>query len=469
MSNSQLKEFNDTAFVDQLEQHFAFPTRWAITYVFNSDEPYKLLDTYSKNEFLISENLYELLCLCKSGTFTILYLMELQSTEHIRFKRNELLSLFEILFKMEIFVPADEINILQFHTNGENIKYRNKTISQQIYSPFPIEVELHPTQSCNLRCLHCGNDSGLKRPNELEVQQWMSTIDNLENLGTTHITITGGEPFMYSGMKLLLEHLANKRMRVDILSNGVLLNDRNIELLMKSNFSLTISLDGPNNLIHDRLRGKKCFDRTIQNMSKLRRVEKKFGIEMTVHKKNMRQIISTTLLAIRIGATSIAFGVLFDVGRANYNKSFLLNSDDVNWISQEIKSVMKKYKEEIQISFVDPRQPLFRNLKENEDSNKIFCPGGTTRVAIRSDGLVYPCQYGFCDEKYSMGSITENSIADIWCNADWNLFRGFPIDRLIQCSDCKLNTSCLMKICRLMAYSSKGNFYFAPPGCEWMN
>jgi radical SAM protein with 4Fe4S-binding SPASM domain len=122
----------------------------------------------------------------------------------------------------------------------------------------------------------------------------------------------------------------------------------------------------------------------------------------------------------------------------------------------------------IYISYADPLFPNYRDMFDLRRTKMIFCPGGTSRLTIRSDGSVFPCQYGFCDDKFKMGSVKSQTIEEIWVSSNWELFRGeLSIQDLHHCRTCGVSSSCLLKICRLMAYSATGDFFAPPPGCEW--
>lgn len=65
-------------------------------------------------------------------------------------------------------------------------------MNQYVLNGCYIEV----TDSCNLKCLHCYNDSGNKS-NFLSEEAFKRIIDSLPNNGTASITLSGGEPFVF--------------------------------------------------------------------------------------------------------------------------------------------------------------------------------------------------------------------------------------------------------------------------------
>ena len=69
-------------------------------------------------------------------------------------------------------------------------------------------------------------------------------IADAANLGYQVVSISGGEPLLYSGLPSLLQEARRHGMRTTITTNGLLLDQRRIELLTGKVDLLAISLDG---------------------------------------------------------------------------------------------------------------------------------------------------------------------------------------------------------------------------------
>src|SRR3989344_8123837 len=97
----------------------------------------------------------------------------------------------------------------------------------------PYLCVFHITNKCNLRCKHCYADAGDKLKNELSLEEIKKTIDDLHDLGTQYIILSGGEPLIHKNFFDILGHCNEKKMHSMITSNGTLLDDKTAKKLKK--------------------------------------------------------------------------------------------------------------------------------------------------------------------------------------------------------------------------------------------
>lgn len=105
------------------------------------------------------------------------------------------------------------------------------------------------TNRCNLKCSFCFQEKD-KIDGSLSKDDWLEVVKQLPSYA--HVTLTGGEPFIFKGFKDVFEFVTQKHT-CNIISNGVLLNDEIIDLLLsKENFKvLSISIDNIGNTLRD--------------------------------------------------------------------------------------------------------------------------------------------------------------------------------------------------------------------------
>ncbi len=70
---------------------------------------------------------------------------------------------------------------------------------------YPSAVVWEITFACNMRCIHCGTSAGKRRPDELTTEEALNLIDELAELGSEAITISGGEPLLRDDWPLLAD------------------------------------------------------------------------------------------------------------------------------------------------------------------------------------------------------------------------------------------------------------------------
>ncbi|MEW6718952.1 MAG: radical SAM protein [Thermodesulfobacteriota bacterium] len=130
--------------------------------------------------------------------------------------------------------------------------------------------------SCNLRCVHCFNESGPgnREMPPLSREDVRTLLDAAEASGVRDVVFTGGEPFLLPDMAEIAGD-ALKRFPATILTNGTLLTGQVVERLSAvardSLYSLEIrvSLDAPSEEANDRIRGKGSFERALSGVARL--------------------------------------------------------------------------------------------------------------------------------------------------------------------------------------------------------
>lgn len=334
----------------------------------------------------------------------------------------------------------------------------------------PYEIELHPTKGCNLKCKHCAYDSGTKLPNELELGSWYELLDELERLRVLRLIISGGEPLVYTRAKELFNFLRSKRIRVDLLTNGTLIDQELAQILSSSNICTTISLDGAKEPTHNQLRGSNCFYKVLNGLNLLAKTRGNFGISTVVNKQNIGEMEDIVKIGIELGARSVGFILIDPIGRAKYAKDYLLTNKDIVIVSSQVKVLQERYNEKLQVEYLDPSIPNYKDLDISKEYDLIYCTAGTTRMAIRSDGAVFPCVYAFHDDKFLIGNIISETAKEIWAKPKWMTFRGMiRLKDLHICRRCELSRACTLKICRLRAYYQTQDLFAPPSNCPQIN
>ena len=121
--------------------------------------------------------------------------------------------------------------------------------------PRPRIVVWEITRACNGRCVHCGSLAGRPRAQELSTREALDVIDELAALGCQTVTFSGGEPLLRPDWAELGRRVRAQGLRLELMSNGVLVEAQLAELLAADLASVSLSVDGPAHA-HDRLRGE---------------------------------------------------------------------------------------------------------------------------------------------------------------------------------------------------------------------
>ena len=151
------------------------------------------------------------------------------------------------------------------------------------------------TLTCNAKCKHCGSNAESKKyENELSTEEIKNAFKQIaEDMDASKILInvTGGEPLVREDLFEVMEYATNELgFKWGMTTNGILLNDKNIKKLKKSNMeTISISIDGLEET-HDSFRGVPGSYKIItNNIKKLKDANFVKYIQVTTvfHKQNI--------------------------------------------------------------------------------------------------------------------------------------------------------------------------------------
>jgi len=106
----------------------------------------------------------------------------------------------------------------------------------------PILAHVIPTRRCNLACAYCSEFDGHSSP--VPTAQMLRRIDRLVELGTTIITLSGGEPTLHPDLDLIVRRIRKGGAISTLITNGLLLTPERIRGLNHAGLDyLQISVD----------------------------------------------------------------------------------------------------------------------------------------------------------------------------------------------------------------------------------
>jgi len=119
----------------------------------------------------------------------------------------------------------------------------------------PLKCTFELTYYCNLRCCHCYvSPEGTRK--ELSIDQIISIMEQLFELGTRYIGFTGGEIFVRSDIWDILEHAANLDMKINIKTNATLIDAEAAERLRDLPVTMMeVSMNGATNEVFEAVTG----------------------------------------------------------------------------------------------------------------------------------------------------------------------------------------------------------------------
>jgi MoaA/NifB/PqqE/SkfB family radical SAM enzyme len=106
----------------------------------------------------------------------------------------------------------------------------------------PILAQIVPIRRCNLDCAYCNEYDKTSDPVPLGTM--LGRIDRLADLGTTIITLSGGEPTLHPDLDAIILRIRERGAIATLITNGLLLTPERIHRLNRAGLDyLQISID----------------------------------------------------------------------------------------------------------------------------------------------------------------------------------------------------------------------------------
>jgi radical SAM protein with 4Fe4S-binding SPASM domain len=343
---------------------------------------------------------------------------------------------------------------------------------EQFSLPFlsaPTSVDLFITNRCNLNCVHCFSSRENQALRELSIEEVRSVLDQLEKLGVLELRISGGEPLLHPQIDEILMTLKDRRLRRVILTNGILLDEEKARLLKESGVTPTLSVDDSDAEGHDLFRGVKgSFQRTTEALRLLQENAVEYGINSCLHRRNLNNHRKIIELAVRYGASRIAFLDLKPSSRMKKNIEWCPSHSEYQEVLPELMLDRVRYKGKIDVALDTflTCEPLEESLLEAR-RGYVCCQAGRNRLSIDSSGSIYPCNLVISDPKWDMGNMRSEELWKIWFSRKWSFFRGgVKVNDLRKCGDCEKLAQCRDFFCRLQPYLTNGDPCGPHPKCS---
>lgn len=335
------------------------------------------------------------------------------------------------------------------------------------------------TRRCNLRCIHCRSSSEetVKGHPDPSKDECFRIIDDITSYAKPVLVLTGGEPLLRDDFFEIAEYARSKGLRVCLATNGTLVNEDICKRLKEVDIKMvSLSLDGPNEKVHDDFRKQEgAFQGTINAAKLFKKFDIPFLINSSFTKRNQDTIVEVYKLAKELGATAWYMFMIVPTGRAEELLSELIGQEDyekiLNWhydMESEEKDILVRptcapqyYRIIFERTKREGKKFERRSLKFSTGGAK-GCVAGQLICLINVDGDVMPCSYF----PLSAGNLKKASFRDIWENSELlrNL-RNFSSYKG-NCGICEYVNVC--GGCRARAYCLKDDYLETDPYCNYI-
>ena len=202
-----------------------------------------------------------------------------------------------------------------------NFQPRNKL-------PYPLHsIYFYPTESCNLRCVHCWIHPAhaadkktytVQNKDNVSVDIMERVVRDALPLGLGHIKFTGGEPFLNPDLYEYLERFSHFNLSFSIETNGTLITKTRARKLGQFKLrQVSTSLDGSSPAMHDSIRGVKgSFKKAARGIRLLIENNIYPQVIFCLQQSNAHDLEDTIRLAHKLGVKSFEINPLSLLGDA---------------------------------------------------------------------------------------------------------------------------------------------------------
>ena len=178
-------------------------------------------------------------------------------------------------------------------------------------SSHPILAQIVPIRRCNLDCGYCNEYDKTSAP--VPIDTMLRRIDRLADLGTTIITLSGGEPTLHPDLDAIIRRIRDRGAIATLITNGLLLTPERIRALNRAGLDyLQISID---NLAPDDVSKKslRVLDRKLEWLARYAQFGVTINSVLGAGVRNPDDAIVVGQRARELGFTSTV-GILHDPG-----------------------------------------------------------------------------------------------------------------------------------------------------------
>jgi len=262
-------------------------------------------------------------------------------------------------------------------------------------------VTLYLTDRCNSRCVTC--DYWRHGRANVTVESVERLLPDLARLQTRVALLSGGEPLMHPDWQRITGLLRNAGIRPWLLTSGLSLakHAREAAALCES---ITVSLDGTNDLTYRAIRGLDAYDKVCEGVRRAAERGNAASLRVTLQKRNYRELPAFVRRARELGARRISF-LAVDVSNPHafarespFTEDLALDASDLATFNSLIDEMEVEFAAEFASHFIaeSPAKlrrigSYFAGLLALGEFPSVRCNAPEFSAVVGVDGQVAPC------------------------------------------------------------------------------
>ncbi|KAH3743251.1 7,8-dihydro-6-hydroxymethylpterin dimethyltransferase [Pelomyxa schiedti] len=325
-------------------------------------------------------------------------------------------------------------------------------------------LQLHLTDTCNLRCTHCYQESkrgGMSMtPGDVTklLLAFSAFLKEMDCDGT--IYYTGGEPLLEPQLCDYIRQARKLRIFPRVLSNGTMLTIPLALKLFDARIGvLQVSIDGVE-ATHDSFRGPGAFKRAIEALDIARVVGITTAVMLTLSRKNVAELEQIVQLCVAHEVTRFAVGRLVPMGTGEALEEDVLRPDELEQAYLLLSALEDKYGTQTQFVTKDP---LWMQLAFEHNCG---CSVGKNGICVIQNGDILACRR----MGYVVGNLHSEECGGDFLQALHKAWECEDMQHLRSRDNFQGNCGRCSRLhqcggCRGVAYAMRGSIFSGDPNC----
>ncbi len=270
------------------------------------------------------------------------------------------------------------------------INFKTRALQAEI----PLTAYLELSYRCTQRCVFCYN-SRHHDLQALSTEEWKRILDDLRELGTLFVCLTGGEPMLHEGFLEIARGVRERHMALRILSNGSLIDDEMADALAELKpFTVELSLHGASAGTHD------ATTSTPGSFLKLWAAVEALNI------RNVPLLLKTPLTRLNEAEIRDICALVREHGIPHSVDSYLTPTDAGNCSPLRLEASLEGI-----AAWAELLEHAGGEQKVHRSPGGSNCGLGRLTLAVDPEGWIYPCIQW---RHSSMGNVRQQGLAEMW-------------------------------------------------------
>ncbi len=292
-------------------------------------------------------------------------------------------------------------------------------------------LRIYLTNNCNLRCSHCFMYAENKLENELSLDELKQLLSLCVNNGCHKVIYTGGEVGTRKDFIDILKYSKHLNLEVQVLTNGTVWNEDEINELANYIDDIQISIDGFDEESNSKIRGKGAFNKSMNALDCFAKTKTSVAVSIT----------PTYELLENFKNEYIAFGKALVKKYLNYNFIVIFGNELLD--GRHIKADKTQNNRmastvEYIMNEIYPNNELTTFIKYHK-YNQVYNNCGIGSLNVNSNGDIYFC--GRLKQVKKYGNVRNTNMQTVF-ELRKKVRTSSQVDNLKPCNECILKYIC---------------------------